>query len=331
MKRLITANSLLFSRLALAKVLPTFDTARFIAAQFGVAENPIKRLMLISILAPALTLASCATPVPPAICQPYYKADISADPTLDAKNIPAAGTGRVEKAQVGDTAIQRYLRARFPAGKVILDEQMLAPYPMTIGFNIDWSLKTHIEDRLTSAEVAVLSQPTTCTKTNSIATDSKTSLTNGANFEARVQASNAWVRKLKFTEVPSNSLLQPAHTHSADVYKIKNYKGSQMWLFTTPVDMKRADQKRLPSFEALGIWEQQNNYHMLLVRKFLVDDEGEILSEEFLLMPTPSIKSIKVLDSEHSMLWAKHDSFFDQRLIYNGLSGSTLKFLYREF
>ena len=104
-----------------------------------------------------------------------------------------------------------------------------------------------------------------------------------------------------------------------------------MWLFTTPVDMKRADHKRLPSFEALGIWEQQNNYHMLLVRKFLVDDEGEILSKEFLLMPTPSIKGIKVLDSEHSVLWAKHDSFFDQRLIYNGLSGSTLKFLYREF
>ena len=72
---------------------------------------------------------------------------------------------------------------------------------------------------------------------------------------------------------------------------------------------------------------------MLAVKKYKINRErdDEITDVEYLLLQTPSIKGIRLFAEDYSTPWINNDYFFDQRLIYNGLSGSTVKFLYREF
>ena len=283
--------------------------------------------------ASALMLAACVAQQPTVvnnICQPYYKADLTLDPTLDARNIPIAATGKIETAQVGDTAIQRYLSARFPSGELLLTGKLLAPYPQTVGFDIAWSIDLHIGDRLSAAQIEALTEYGSCRVKRSINADAE-ALTSGQAFESKSDVVKDWIKKLEISEAKDNTLLQPSGAYDLSLYKVKNYKNAAMWLFEAPITMARQDQKSVPLFEAIGIWEQDSGYHMVVMRQFVLGPDGEILREEFLLMPAPAIKGVRALNSEYSILWDKTDSFFDQRLIYNGLSGSTVKFLYREF
>tara|TARA_B100001059_G_C17782899_1_gene555331 strand:- start:559 stop:1635 length:1077 start_codon:yes stop_codon:yes gene_type:complete len=284
-------------------------------------------------VASVLALTACSTPEqspPKNVCHPYYKANLTLDPTLDARNIPIAATGKIEAAQVGETAIQRYLSARFPSGELLLTGKLLAPYPQAIGFDIAWSLKLHIGERLSRAQIETLTEFGSCRAKRSSNADAE-ALTAGTAYESKLDAATDWIKALEISEAPENTLLQPSGAHDLALYKVKNYKNAAMWLFEVPIIMARQDQKSVPLFEAVGIWEQDSGHHMAVIRKFMLDRDGEILREEFLLMPSPAIKGVRALNSYYSMLWDKNDSFFDQRLMYNGLSGSTVKFLYREF
>ena len=98
-------------------------------------------------------------------------------------------------------------------------------------------------------------------------------------------------------------------------------------------ELNRFGNSKPYNYEANGIWELENGQYMLAVKKYKINRErdDEITDVEYLLLPTPSIKGIRLFAEDYSTPWINNDYFFDQRLIYNGLSGSTVKFLYREF
>lgn len=286
--------------------------------------------------------SSCSTPEPAPysgeVCQPYYQAELSVDPNLDALNVPKTVAGKINSAQVGDTVIRRYLNARFPAGEALIEDGLVAPIPMRLALNVDWSIENNISDLLTPDQIEALTKAGSCRKKASINLDNEV-LTAGEAFENKLQAANVWSNKLKATTTSSNTLVRADKIYDPFVYKIKNYKGAAMWLFRSSIPMLpreelyRFGNSKPYNYEAEGIWELENGQYMLAVKKYKINRErdDEITDVEYLLLPTPSIKGIGLFAEDHSTPWINNDYFFDQRLIYNGLSGSTVKFLYREF
>ena len=283
----------------------------------------------------ALLINGCSAPerrIPHYLCQPYYSIKPMLDPTLDAKNIPTPGTGQLYQAEVGDTAIRRYLNARFISGNVELKGPMTAPIPMAIAYVNSFDFEEVMGDvTLTDEDIAALDTTNYCNEASAIGRDDEVR-TKGLYFEQKIRAANEWTKQLANGASKGNTVILHSGRFDTPVYKAKNFDGASLWLFESPIQMQPRDAIYIThSYEAFGVWEQSQGSHMLLVRKFKVDKNNELISEEFLLMPSPNIGGVATNGAEYTVPWTRDDSFFDQELIYNGLSGSTVKFLYREF
>ena len=161
-------------------------------------------------------------------------------------------------------------------------------------------------------------------------------LTAGEAFENKLQAANVWSNKLKATTTSSNTLVRADKIYDPFVYKITpRRRGNVAFRSSIPCCLEKncivlaiaslTTMKR----KEFGNWKTGNTCLQLKNTKNPERDD-EITDVEYLLLPTPSIKGIGQCGGSFNSV-INNRLLFDQRLIYNGLSGSTVKFLYREF
>lgn len=288
---------------------------------------------LVSTALALLLLASCAPTqvVSEWICLPHGKLSyIQYDPTLVAKNIPTVDESARYSGEVGDTVIQRSLFANFAGGTISALPTTGVPYPHKLAFYGGYETPD-VQALLSSEDIKTLKEQRSC-KTFSVLGAGK-ALPQGPSLKKKFDAASRWGAAIEDNQARGNSILL-GFGETSDAYLAKDYGEAKLWIFSDkPLLRLRDNAKPSQRYRADGIWDYDDSsltdLVVITLEKKSQDGKWEELSRS-LMAPSKPI-SAETSGRTVSIAWPDSSEFFDQRLIYNGISGATIKFLYREF
>lgn len=290
------------------------------------------KFLLATTITPVL-LTSCAPTqvVSEWICLPEGRfSNIQYDPTLVAKNIPAVDESSRYSGEVGDTVIRRSLFANFAGGIISSSQSTGVPYPKELAF-YGGHETADVKALLSTEDLETLKVERGCRSFSVIG--SGKALPQRQSLKAKFDAASRWGAAIEENEARGNSILLGFNA-SADAYLAKDYGEAKLWMFSKKPQLRLRDNAN-PSrrYRAEGVWDYDDpsatDLVVIAVEKKSQDGKWA-LSSRSLMAPSKPI-SVDTSGLTVSIPWPDSSEFFDQRLIYNGISGETIKFLYREF
>lgn len=285
-------------------------------------------------LALVLLITSCAAK-PPApdpniyyyICLPEYNLrSLNYDPTLRDKNIPAVSPTIRYAGEVGDTVIQRVLFANFAGAKVEAASSTALPFPKTLAKF--WT--EDVQALLSAQDYETLKRTGGCTTSTLFSAGKALEQQDAA--KKKLEAAVRWAKIMESNESRGTTTLT-GFPSRASAYLAKDYDVAKLWLFSDDYNLvQREVVQETKKHLAVGLWDytDPNSIDLVVVKELLKDEDEWVLDRYFLVAPSNPI-DLQPTGEIVSMPWPRSDYFFDQRLIYNGISGNTVKFLYREF
>jgi len=280
----------------------------------------------------AFLMTSCA-PAPVVyhyICLPQYQLrSLDHDPTLVAKNIPVVSDAARYTGEVGDTVIQRALFANFAGGNVNIAPTFAMPFPKTLTF-VGSSREADVQALLSAEDYETLKVQGSC-RTASVLGAGKAMEQRGY-AKKKLEAAMRWGQAMESNESRGNTVLTgiPSQTNA---YLAQDYDVAKLWLFVGEHSLEQREETHKTRKQiAMGLWDYDdpNSIDLVVVKELRKADDKWVFDRYFLMAPSRSI-DIQPSGEIVSMVWPDAADFFDQRLIYNGISGNTVKFLYREF
>lgn len=291
-----------------------------------------KVLTLCCVILPLLTV-SCA-PAPPQvyhyICLPQYQLrSLDHDPTLVAKNIPVVSEAAKYSGEVGDTVIQRALFANFAGGEVNTLTTAAVPFPKTLAF-VGASRDADVQALISAQDYETLKVQGRC-RTSTVLSAGK-ALEQRGYAKNKLEAAMRWGKAMESNESRGNTILTGLPS-STSAYLAQDYDVAKLWLFLEDYNLEQREElQKTRKHQAVGLWDftDPNSIDLVVVKELRKADDKWELDRYFLMAPSSSVE-VKPTGEIVSMVWPDASDFFDQRLIYNGISGNTVKFLYREF
>ena len=277
-------------------------------------------------------LASCASPpaVNQYICLPEYDLrTLDHDPTLVAKNIPVVSESAAYAGEVGDTVIQRTLFGNFAGGEASFLASTGVPFPQALAF-VGGSAEADVRELISAEDVDTLTSTYGC-RNSSLFSAGKAraqSFTNGK----LLQAATRWAEAMENNESRGNTLLVGFKPNSP-AYLARDHEVAKLWLFQeAQVLNQREDLRSTRRHKVVGLWDylDPSSIDLVVVEEQKKLNDEWIFNRYFLSVASRKIQ-ITPTGKIVSKVWPDASDFFDQRLIYNGISGNTVKFLYREF
>lgn len=295
----------------------------------GFAMKNIRTIVIVSLT--SFFLASCASSpaVNKYLCLPEYNLrTLDHDPTLVAKNIPVVSDSATYAGEVGDTVIQRTLFGNFAGGKASFSAATGVPYPQALA--LVGGVAEEGVRALMSAEDADTLTTNGCRK-KSLFSAGKAQAQSFTHHNL-LQAATRWAEAMETNESRSNTLLVGFKPNTY-AYLAKDHEVAKLWLLQeAQVLNQREDLTTRRRHKVVGLWDYLDPSSIDLV----VVEEQKKLNDEWVFnryFLTVASRKIQITPTGKivSKIWPDSSDFFDQRLIYNGISGNTVKFLYREF